>query len=208
MATHSGVPAWRTPQTQGTGAYSPRGHKESDVTERLTHQAPNCFRLEPKRQTDGPRPPSLHVGLVWTSTRGGAGAVWPGHPTRHGATPDSSVGPRGCGRPGTRGAPSTSRGAAYAPCPPAAHLAASEKPEPRGHPPSALGSQHSSSSTAHGARPMGHPGHPAPGCRLTSSNSAPTPSTCTSTQLSGKSKTWNELLPHLILFFNNSPTFW
>ena len=67
MATHSGVPAWRTPQTQGTGAYSPRGHKESDVTERLTHQAPNCFRLEPKRQTDGPRPPSLHVGLVWTA---------------------------------------------------------------------------------------------------------------------------------------------
>lgn len=39
-ATHSSVPTWRTPQTQGTGTYSPRGHRESDTTQQLTHQAP------------------------------------------------------------------------------------------------------------------------------------------------------------------------
>ena len=37
MATHSSTLAWRTPWTEEPGGlYSPRGHKESDTTERLT----------------------------------------------------------------------------------------------------------------------------------------------------------------------------
>ena len=36
MATHSGTLAWKIPWTENPGAgYSPRGHKESDTTERL-----------------------------------------------------------------------------------------------------------------------------------------------------------------------------
>jgi len=47
-------------------------HLQSPRPQRVGHDpATNtsspCFRLEPKRQTDGPRPPSLHVGLVWTA---------------------------------------------------------------------------------------------------------------------------------------------
>ena len=38
MATHSSILAWKTPWTEEPGRlYSPWGHKESDVTERLTH---------------------------------------------------------------------------------------------------------------------------------------------------------------------------
>ena len=33
MATHSSILAWRIPQTEEPGSYSPQGHKESDMTE-------------------------------------------------------------------------------------------------------------------------------------------------------------------------------
>ena len=33
MATHSSILAWRTPWTEETAGYSPRGCKESDTTE-------------------------------------------------------------------------------------------------------------------------------------------------------------------------------
>ena len=37
MATHSSILAWRIPWTEEPGRlYGPRGHKESDTTERLT----------------------------------------------------------------------------------------------------------------------------------------------------------------------------
>ena len=35
MATHSSILAWEIPWTRSLMAYSPRGHKESDMTERL-----------------------------------------------------------------------------------------------------------------------------------------------------------------------------
>ena len=35
MATHSSILAWRIPWTEDLVGYSPRGHKESDTTERL-----------------------------------------------------------------------------------------------------------------------------------------------------------------------------
>ena len=35
MATHSSILVWRIPWTEEPGGYSPRGHKESDTTERL-----------------------------------------------------------------------------------------------------------------------------------------------------------------------------
>ena len=34
-APHSSILAWRIPWTEEPGGYSPRGHKESDTTERL-----------------------------------------------------------------------------------------------------------------------------------------------------------------------------
>ena len=38
MATHSSILAWKTPWTEEPGRlYSPWGHKESDMTEWLTH---------------------------------------------------------------------------------------------------------------------------------------------------------------------------
>ena len=38
MATHSTILAWKIPWTEGPLAYSPRGHKEWDMTEQLrTH---------------------------------------------------------------------------------------------------------------------------------------------------------------------------
>ena len=40
MATHSSIPAWKTPWTEEPGGYSPWGHKESDTTERLTQSTP------------------------------------------------------------------------------------------------------------------------------------------------------------------------
>ena len=36
LATHSSSLAWRTPWTKSLTGYSPRGHKESDTTNRLT----------------------------------------------------------------------------------------------------------------------------------------------------------------------------
>ena len=35
VATHSSILAWEIPWTRSLMAYSPRGHKESDMTERL-----------------------------------------------------------------------------------------------------------------------------------------------------------------------------
>ena len=35
MATHSSVPAWRTPGQQSLDSYNPWGHKELDTTEQL-----------------------------------------------------------------------------------------------------------------------------------------------------------------------------
>ena len=35
---HASILAWRIPQTEEPGGYSPRGRKESDTTERLTQQ--------------------------------------------------------------------------------------------------------------------------------------------------------------------------
>ena len=37
MATHLSTLAWRIPWTEETGGYCPWGHKESDMTEQLTH---------------------------------------------------------------------------------------------------------------------------------------------------------------------------
>ena len=42
MATHSSILAWRIPWTEEPGGYSPQGHKESDMTERLHF---HCFRI-------------------------------------------------------------------------------------------------------------------------------------------------------------------
>ena len=35
MATHSSILAWKTPWAEEPDRYSPWGHKESDMTERL-----------------------------------------------------------------------------------------------------------------------------------------------------------------------------
>ena len=37
MATHSSTLAWKIPWTEEPGGYSPRGQKESDMTERFIH---------------------------------------------------------------------------------------------------------------------------------------------------------------------------
>ena len=38
METHSGIPAWKIPWTEELVGYSPRGHKELDMTEQArTH---------------------------------------------------------------------------------------------------------------------------------------------------------------------------
>ena len=37
MATHSSILAWRMPWMRSVVVYSQWGHKESDMTERLTH---------------------------------------------------------------------------------------------------------------------------------------------------------------------------
>ena len=37
MATHSSILAWKIPWTEKPGGNSPWDHKESDTTERLTH---------------------------------------------------------------------------------------------------------------------------------------------------------------------------
>ena len=36
MATHSSIPAWKSPLTEEPGGYSPWSHKESDTAEQLT----------------------------------------------------------------------------------------------------------------------------------------------------------------------------
>ena len=33
MATHSSILAWRVPRTEGLVGYSPRGHRESEMTQ-------------------------------------------------------------------------------------------------------------------------------------------------------------------------------
>ena len=45
MATHSSIHAWKSLWTKELVGYSPRGHKESDTTERL-HFTSLHFRLE------------------------------------------------------------------------------------------------------------------------------------------------------------------
>ena len=53
--THSSILAWRIPGTGNLGGYSPRGHEESDTTERLLHRD---LIMQPV--TDGERPhPSI-----------------------------------------------------------------------------------------------------------------------------------------------------
>ena len=37
MATRPSVPAWEIPRTEEPGSYSPLGHKELDMIERLNH---------------------------------------------------------------------------------------------------------------------------------------------------------------------------
>ena len=37
MAPHNSILAWEIPWTEEPGGLSPRAHKESDMTERLTH---------------------------------------------------------------------------------------------------------------------------------------------------------------------------
>ena len=37
LATHSSILAWRIPRTKEPGGLSPRGRKESNMTEQLTH---------------------------------------------------------------------------------------------------------------------------------------------------------------------------
>ena len=37
MANHSNIPAWGIPRTEQCGWLNSRGHKESDMTKRLTH---------------------------------------------------------------------------------------------------------------------------------------------------------------------------
>ena len=43
MATHSSVLAWRIHRERSLVGYSPEGHKESDMTERLTLSLQNEF---------------------------------------------------------------------------------------------------------------------------------------------------------------------
>ena len=42
MVTHSSVLAWKTPGTEEPGAYSPRGHTESDTEEVTKQQDPGA----------------------------------------------------------------------------------------------------------------------------------------------------------------------
>ena len=39
MATHSSILAWETPEQRSLEGYSPWGHRESDITERLITQS-------------------------------------------------------------------------------------------------------------------------------------------------------------------------
>ena len=50
MATHSSTLVWRIPWTEKPLGYSPRGLKESDTTERLTHnmREKNVFYISNK----------------------------------------------------------------------------------------------------------------------------------------------------------------
>ena len=41
MATHSSILAWRIPRTEETGRLQSVGHKELDMTERLSHMIMN-----------------------------------------------------------------------------------------------------------------------------------------------------------------------
>ena len=43
MATHSSILAWKLHEKRSLAGYSPLGHKESDMTERLTHTHTHTF---------------------------------------------------------------------------------------------------------------------------------------------------------------------
>ena len=43
VATHSNILAWRIPWTRSLVGYSPQGHEELDMTERLTHMKELTF---------------------------------------------------------------------------------------------------------------------------------------------------------------------
>ena len=67
MATHSSTLAWRIPWTEEPGGYSPWDHKESDMTEQLTHNirfmcvlvAQSCLTLSDTMDW-GPPGSSIH----------------------------------------------------------------------------------------------------------------------------------------------------
>ena len=62
MATHSNVLAWRIPWTKELAGYSPRGHIESDTTERPTHTSVPACDSRAAQSTMEPNfiPPRLH----------------------------------------------------------------------------------------------------------------------------------------------------
>ena len=65
-ATHSSVPAWRSPWTEESGRHSPRGHKESDVTEETEHK--RTFRHSQARfLRTGGLSRALHLCKHWSS---------------------------------------------------------------------------------------------------------------------------------------------
>ena len=62
MATHSSSLAWKVPWTEEPGGLRPRGHKESDTTERLTLSLFMCQALlEIQHHTTGVCPQG-HLG--------------------------------------------------------------------------------------------------------------------------------------------------
>ena len=62
MATHCSILAWEIPFTEGLVGYSPWGGKESDMTERLKHQAPVTGKSQGAEQVHG----GLGVGKAET----------------------------------------------------------------------------------------------------------------------------------------------
>ena len=80
MATHSGLLAWRTSQTEEPGGLSPWGHKESGVTERLSpahlppkglsHQPLQPLSLNTPQKSSGMRSGTRHPAF-WKTGRTG-----------------------------------------------------------------------------------------------------------------------------------------
>ena len=60
MATHSSILAWKSHGQRNLAGYSPRGHKESDTTERLSMHAPTKPFGEPGKF-------SQHTGSAWSA---------------------------------------------------------------------------------------------------------------------------------------------